>query len=126
MRNLIYLFVALLALLVLTTSAFGQENPDGKGQNKYRYESKWIDLDGDGICDYFGKDNEEAKRVTNRNRHKVGGQNGDGQGTGNGNGDGSGVRPQDGTGFGRKLGGGDGSGDCDGSGPQGKARRGGK
>ena len=108
MKNLIYLFAALMVLTLLTTTAFAQQNPDGKGQNKYRFDSKWIDLDGDGICDNFGKENQEAKKVMNRNRKNIRSQNGDG--TGNGYGDGSGLRPQDGTGFGRKLGGGDGLG----------------
>lgn len=126
MKNLIYLFTALMVLALLTTTTFAQQNPDGKGQNKYRFDSKWIDLDGDGICDNFGKENQEAKKVMNRNRKNIRSQNGDGDGTGNGYGDGSGLRPQDGTGFGRKLGGGDGTGNCDGTGSQGKGRRGGK
>ena len=40
-----------MVLALLTTTTFAQQNPDGKGQNKYRFDSKWIDLDGDGILD---------------------------------------------------------------------------
>ena len=79
----------------LDTDYTGSKNRAGKG---------FIDLDGDGINDNV---------IKNKNRK---GGYGPGDGTGN-----QGVRPQDGSGYGP----GSGTGNCDGTGPKGKANRGG-
>ena len=124
MKNLMNLLAALSVLALITTTTFAQQNPDGKGLKRNNAQLKWIDLDGDGICDRFANDNQEAKKVMNRKNFRT--KSGDGSGEGNQFGDGSGLRPQDGTGFGRKIGGGTGSGDCDGSGSMRRGQRGNK
>ncbi|MEN8191733.1 MAG: hypothetical protein ABFS12_02880 [Bacteroidota bacterium] len=126
MKNLMNLLAALLVLALFTTTTFAQQNPDGKGVKRNEVKSQWVDADGDGICDNFNKDNQEAQKVMTRNRKNLRNKVGAGSGEGNGYGDGSGLRPQDGNGFGKQLGDGTGTGECDGTGPQGKGKRGGK
>ena len=71
----------------------------------------FIDLDGDGI-----NDNMMGRGSKGMHKNRKGGY-GPADGTGN-----QGVRPQDGTGFGP----GSGSGNCDGTGPKGNSKRGGR
>ncbi|MDQ7063713.1 MAG: hypothetical protein Q9P90_05635 [candidate division KSB1 bacterium] len=83
----------------------------------------FIDLDGDGINDNMMN---RMNRATGGKGHGAmpgmkGQKGGHGPGDGTGN---QGVRPQDGTGHGVKAGAG--SDNCDGTGPKGKANRGGK
>lgn len=85
------------------------QDPDYQGANKGKRQQYFIDEDGDGIAD------NARGQVKGKARTKA--SYGPGDGTGN-----KGVRPQDGTGYGR----GAQSGDCDGTGPKGKTNRAGK
>lgn len=111
MKNLMNLSIALLVLTFLTSTMFAQSNPNGKGLRGENVQSKWVDEDGDGICDNFGTANQGSKNAVDGRKSNSGQRLGDG----------SGVRPQDGTGFGK--GNGSGTGDCDGTGPKGRGKR---
>ncbi len=91
MKNLMNVALVIFALALLTGSVFGQQ---GVG-NVDAPRINWVDADGDGICDNVGLDLEGAKIQ----KGKLNGGNG-----GTGLGDGSGIKPLDGTGFGKKLG----------------------
>ena len=119
MKRLINLSIILVLVSVFTTSVFAQEQ---NNQNRKMVKAQtlqsgnaqgvnWVDADGDGICDNAGTNNQRQ-----------------GKGHGLKDGSGSGVRPQDGTGFGKGSGAGSGSGtgECDGTGPKGSQKRGGK
>ncbi len=87
------------------------QDPDYTGANKGKRQQQFVDTDGDGIAD-----NVAAGKGLGKKANRKGGY-GPGDGTGN-----QGVRPQNGTGYGP----GAGTGNCDGTGPKGKANRGGK
>lgn len=113
MKNLMNLAIVLFTIALLTGTMFAQERKlDGTG-NPDAPKVNWVDEDGDGVCDNFGTELQGANsqnRKMNKNMNK--GQNkGTGvcDGTGNGFGDGSGLKPQDGTGFGRTSGTSDGT-----------------
>ncbi|MBZ0180526.1 MAG: hypothetical protein K8F36_14670 [Melioribacteraceae bacterium] len=121
MKHLLNSALAILIALFFSTSLFAQTDASGgQVQNKFmkQYKTNWVDADGDGICDNFGTENQGQGRKFGRMNK---GGNSDGRG---GYGDGSGIRPQDGTGFG--PGNGNGTGVCDGTGPKGNSRRGGR
>ncbi len=129
MKRLINLSVFLLTVAVLTSTAFGQTNSSMKqvkAQNMVNSQLQWIDLNGDGICENFGTENQGSGNALRGGKMNKGNANGTGQGLGNGNGygDGSGTRPQDGSGFGKGNGSGSGTGTgvCDGSGPKGSKK----
>ncbi|MBU0475816.1 MAG: hypothetical protein KKF62_16845 [Bacteroidetes bacterium] len=105
MKNLMNVALVLFTLALLTSTMFGQVRKlDGTG-NPDAAKINWVDANGDGICDNFGTD---LQGVGSQSRMNKGVNKGTGvcDGTGSGLGDGSGVRPQDGTGFGKKNGGG--------------------
>jgi hypothetical protein len=110
MKNLMNVALVLFTLALLTGSMFGQERKlDGTG-NPDAPKFNWVDADGDGICDNTGL-GLDAYKSQNRKMNKGGNKGtGSSDGTGNGYGDGSGVRPQDGTGFGKMNGGNKGGG----------------
>lgn len=127
MKSIFKLSIILFALGFLSSTTFAQEV---KNETKQQLKkNNWVDADGDGICDNVvtaAKNSKNKHKKMNKGFHKG---NGQGIETGNINGmcDGSGLRPQDGTGFGKKHGGrtGDGTGNVD-SGLKGSGRRGGK
>lgn len=94
MKNLMNVAIVLFTLTLLTGTMFGQQGlRDGSG-NPDAPRINWVDSDGDGICDNVGTDLQGTK-ISNRKMNK---------GLNRGSGDGSGVRPQDGTGFGKRNG----------------------
>lgn len=98
MKNLMNVALVLFAVSLLSSTMFGQVRLlDGTG-NPDAPRLNWVDANGDGICDNVGTDlqglNGGVKKM-NKGLNK-----------GTGLGDGTGVRPQDGTGFGKKNGGG--------------------
>jgi len=135
MKRLINLSAVLILFSIFTTTVFAQSNNTAKNQNRFNNNSRigngqainsprsnWVDANGDGICDNYGTVN-QGKGMR--------------RGYGLKDGSGAGAHPKDGTGFGRKNGmgfsnknnaGGVGSGTgiCDGSGPKGNGRRGGR
>ena len=133
MKRLINLSVAMLILSFFATTAFAQTTNTVQNANQNQFNNmvqsttgqfgnsqgvNWVDADGDGICDNYGTVNQGS---------------GSGHGYGLKDGSGAGTRPQDGTGFGRinnaganGTGTGTGIADCDGTGPKGSARRGGR
>lgn len=113
MKRSIYfaVFFAISILFLASSSTYAQQNGKGLG-NANAPKVNWVDADGDGICDNFGT----AAQSGNVNGKRYGLKNGTG----------TQPRPQDGTGFGAKAGMGTGTGTCDGTGPKGAARRGGK
>ncbi|MDA3861818.1 MAG: hypothetical protein PF445_11405 [Melioribacteraceae bacterium] len=105
MKNLMNVTIVLFTLALLTGSLFAQERKlDGTG-NPDATKINWIDLDGDGICDNFGTDLQGANSQNKKMNKGLDKGTGAGDGTGNGFGDGTGVRPLDGTGFGKMNGG---------------------
>ena len=95
MKNLMNVAIVLFTVALFTGTMFGQQGlGDGTG-NPDAPRLNWVDLDGDGVCDNFGTDLQGSKSQLNKGT-------GLGDGTGAGFGDGSGLKPQDGTGFGRK------------------------
>jgi len=139
MKRLINLSIVLLVFGFLTSTNFAQITKQAQEKNQFDKMEKlqngfqgtnWIDADGDGICDNFGNNNSRSdKRNGMKNMRSGKGRLGDGSGlspkdgTGFGRGNGSGIRPQGGTGFRR---GSNGTGICNGLGPKGNSRRGGK
>lgn len=129
MKRLINLSVILVTVFFFTSAVTAQTqtgNQSGlKNNGVNKTQSQWVDANGDGICDNFGTANQGSGKAM-RGSGKMNKNNGQGagQGLGKGLGDGSGIRPQDGTGFGR--GNGSGTGVCDGTGPKGSGKRGGK
>ena len=120
MKNLLRLSAALFFLAIISNSTFAQE-VQNTNQQQLR-QANWVDANGDGICDNFGtasQGSRNANKKMNKGLNKGVGQ-GLANGTMNGNGDGTGVRPQDGTGFGKK----NGNGICDGTGNAGSGRKG--
>jgi hypothetical protein len=79
----------------------------------------FVDADGDGICDL--RQARAAQGATARGGRAGRGGYGPGNGTGH-----QGIGPRDGTGFGAVAGAGTGTGVCDGTGPKGRGRRGGR
>jgi hypothetical protein len=90
-----------------------QETPDAPPAT--RGTQRFVDADGDGICDNF----QGPGRGAGQGRGAARGRRGRGPGDGTGN---QGVGPRDGSGFGA----GAGSGNCDGTGPKGRGNRGGR
>jgi len=98
MKNLMNVALVLFAVALLSNTMFGQVRLlDGSG-NPDAPRLNWVDADGDGICDNVGTD---LQGFTKGNKNLNKGKN---KGNGGSYGDGSGVRPQDGTGFGKKKG----------------------
>lgn len=145
MKRVTLLAAAVLTVIFLSNSVLAQGNGQGPQRlngnpNSVPLLTNWVDLNGDGICDNFGTENQGTRQNANAQGGQRKGRNnaaaGSGQGLFNGFGDGSGIRPQDGTGFGRGNGSGTGTGTgvCDGtgtgdgtgSGSQGRGRRGNK
>ncbi len=130
MKNLINLSVLVLALTVFATASMAQSTDQSGNQNKFQNkgqvgtQSQWVDVNGDGICDNFGTENQGSKSSAKGSKmnKRNGGLLGLGSGNGNGFGDGSGIQPQDGSGFGK----GNGSGTCDGTGSKGSSGKGGR
>ena len=106
------LILALGALLVTAAMAAAQGRPAAapKAGGQATVGAKFVDANGDGICDNF--------------QNGTRGANGQGLGKGHGRGKGNGTHggPQDGTGVGAPAGAGTGAGVCDGTGPKGKGR----
>ena len=129
MKRLINYSVILLTLTIFAGTMLAQSDGANGKQNKIQNkgqntsQSQWVDINGDGICDNFGTENQGQGR--NGKSLNKGNKNGNLSGNGSGNGDGSGLRPQDGTGFGRGNGSGTGNGTgvCDGTGPKGSGRK---
>jgi hypothetical protein len=126
MKNTMRLFIVLFFIALISNVTFAQEA--GNANKKQIKKANWVDADGDGICDNVGTASQGSKKNKKVNK---GDKKGKGQGLTNGNingkGDGSGLRPQDGTGFGRKSG----KGTCEetgnnASGRKGSGRKGGK
>ena len=113
MKRTTLVLAAVLSLVLLSTSSFAQAT-NGTGSQGQGTQINWVDANGDGICDNFGTANQ--------------GSLGKGKGYGKKDGTGNPVRPQDGTGYGRKGGNAaaNATGTCDGTGPKGSARRGGR
>ncbi len=105
------LFIGLALVLVAAASAQAQTPPAQTGRQGTAVGPNFVDANGNGICDNF----ESGNRVANRAGRM--GRGGFGPGNGMGN---KGVGPRDGTGYGP------GTGICDGTGPKGAARRGGR
>lgn len=93
MKNLMNVAIVLFTVALLTSTMFGQQGNGGKNIDSPKLN--WVDVDGDGICDNVGTDVQTGKV----NLGKMNKGNG-----GTGLGDGSGIRPQDGSGFGKKTG----------------------
>ena len=113
MKKTIFLTAAVLfAVLLFSTDINAQTIKGGQGKG---IKTNWVDANGDGICDNVGT----AKQ-------------GMGKGYGKKDGTGNPMRPQDGTGYGKKNGAGNGTGNgtgtgiCDGTGSKGKMMRGGR
>ncbi|MBU1099338.1 MAG: hypothetical protein KKA84_02955 [Bacteroidetes bacterium] len=145
MKRVTLLSAAAFLVVILSGSVFAQATGQGPQRlngnpNSTPLMTNWVDLNGDGICDNFGTENQGMRQKANNQGRRGKGGNGTGTATGqglfNGFGDGSGIRPQDGTGFGRGNGSGTGTGTgvCDGTGTgdgtgtaaQGRGRRGNK
>ena len=96
-------------------------NSQNTVQNNFQ-KTNWVDVDGDGICDNVGQNN---KRGNKQGMKKMRNNKGN-------FGDGSGLKPKDGTGFGKMnsagnvIGDGTRTGVCDGTGVKGNGRRGGR
>ena len=102
MKNLMNLAIVLFTITLFTGTMFGQQLlGDGTG-NPDAPRTNWVDADGDGICDNFGTDLQGSNSKNMKMNKGLNKGTGVGDGTGNGFGDGSGIKPQDGTGFGRK------------------------
>ena len=102
MKNLMNLAIVLFTITLLTGTMFAQQQlGDGTG-NPNAPRTNWVDANGDGICDNFGTDLQGANSKRMKMNKGLNKGTGAGDGTGNGLGDGSGLKPQDGTGFGRK------------------------
>ncbi len=119
MKNLIKLSALFALFAVFTSTALAQtSSADNQTQNQKlnKYRVNWVDIDGNGICDNFGTENQGAGNGYGKLNNNVS------KGKRGGLGDGSGLRPQDGTGFGR--GNASGAGVCDGTGPKGNISKG--
>lgn len=122
MKNIIKLVGLLAIFSLLGASVFAQTDQTQekvRNLNLNQYRINWVDIDGDGICDNFGTENQGSGEGYGRLNN-----NSKGKGIRGGLGDGSGLRPQDGTGFGR--GNGSRTGTCDGTGPKGNNSKGGR
>ncbi|MBU0474695.1 MAG: hypothetical protein KKF62_11085 [Bacteroidetes bacterium] len=92
MKNLMNVAIVLFTVALLTSTMFAQQGNGGKNIDSPKIN--WVDADGDGICDNVGSDLGGEKVF-------LGKLKGNG---GTGLGDGSGIKPQDGSGFGKKTG----------------------
>jgi len=104
MKNLMNLAIVLFAVTLLSGSVFAQQGQGLKNDKGNGLQRNWLDADGDGICDNYGTFLQGANRQAKMMNKGVNRGTGVADGTGNGFGNGSGVRPQDGTGFGKKNG----------------------
>jgi hypothetical protein len=102
------------AMLAWAATGRAQDDPppaNPKAPAQSQVGPNFVDNDGDGICDrYQGRSQARSGRSARRGH-------GPGDGTGN-----RGVGPRDGSGYGP----GAGTGNCDGTGPKGQGRRGGR
>ncbi|MEI6667729.1 MAG: hypothetical protein WCP29_06200 [Acidobacteriota bacterium] len=108
MKRAVILAIGILAIAAATTFAQTPVTPQAPGTTTVG--PKFIDANGDGICDYYQAGTPQGP--------------GQGQGRGAGRGMGRGVGPRDGSGYGAPAGAGTGTGTgiCDGTGPKGKGR----
>ena len=106
---------ALFVLAIGATMASAQTAPAPGNATAPRVGAAFVDANGDGICDNFqnGTGGQGAQA----------GRRGRGPGNGTGN---QGMGPRDGSGYGAGAGAGTGTGNCDGTGPKGYGRRGGR
>lgn len=107
MKRTALFIVTIFALFLIASTS----NAQSVGAPQQGSRINWVDADGDGICDNVGTANQGANRT--------------GKGYGKKDGTGDPSRPQDGTGYGKKAGNAAG-GACDGTGPKGAAKRGGR
>ena len=121
MKNILKLSAVLFFLALISNATFAQDA--GNVTKQQVRQANWVDANGDGICDNVGtaaqRQNQSKSKKMNKGVKKAAGQ-GLANGNMNGYGDGTGLRPQDGTGFGKK----NASGTCDGTGNAGSGRKG--
>ena len=128
---LLFGFVFLLGIFLLSNESYSQQNGGKKASKGFvdvngdGINDNAIDSDGDGIIncldpDYVRPQDGTGRKLMKGNAIKLGkGGFGPANGTGN-----QVVGPKDGTGYGSGTG--TGTGICDGTGPKGNARRGGR
>jgi hypothetical protein len=112
MKRFVIFAATLGAVMVMAGVAGAQANPPAT-QTPTTVGLNFVDANGDGICDNCTGTGQGQGKGARKGR----GGYGPGNGTGN-----QGVGPRDGSGYGP----GGGSGNCDGTGPKGQRRRGGR
>ncbi len=130
---LVFTAAFLLGIFFTSSETFGQQGTGKKASKGFvdangdGINDNAIDSDGDGIIncldpDYARPMDGTGRKLMKGNASKLGkGGFGPANGTGN-----NGVGPKDGTGYGAITSTGTGTGICDGTGPKGNARRGGR